>query len=100
MFSEKAAFMRRKKLVYGVGLNCIRWATENGAWLTAVLHRLNVTELSRKEFQDNFFLRYGIVPLNLPTDCDGCRKKFLVAHTLLCPKGGLVMARHNDAAKE
>ena len=38
--------------------------------------------------------------LNLPTDCDGFGKKFLVPHDLLCPKWGLVLARHNDAAKE
>ena len=37
--------------------------------------------------------------LNLPTVCDGCSKKFLVPHSLSCPKGGLVLAWNNDAAK-
>ena len=46
------------------------------------------------------FLQYGIVPLNPPTDCDGCGKNFLVPNAISCPKGGLIMARHNDAAKE
>ena len=40
------------------------------------------------------------MPLNLPTDCDGCDKKFLVPHDLSCPKGGLVLSRHSDYAKE
>ena len=40
------------------------------------------------------------MPLNLPTEFDACDKKFLVPHALSCPKGGLFLARHNDAAKE
>ena len=32
--------------------------------------------------------------------CNGCGKKFLIEHALSCPKGGLVLAQHNDAAKE
>ena len=50
--------------------------------------------------QGNIILRYGIIPLNLPTDCDGCGKKFSVPHALLFPKGGLVLERHNAAAEE
>ena len=40
------------------------------------------------------------MPLNFPTDFDGCDKIFLVPHALSCPKGGLILARYNDAAKE
>ena len=40
------------------------------------------------------------MPLNLPTDCDGCGKKFAVPHALSYPKGGLVLSQHNNAAKE
>ena len=69
-------------------------------WLTAIPHCLNGTYLSWEKLQENLLLWYGIVLLNLPTDCDGCGKKFLVAHDLLCPKGGFVLARHDDAAKE
>ena len=32
--------------------------------------------------------------------CDGCGKKFLIEHALSCPKAGLVIAQHDDAAKE
>ena len=37
---------------------------------------------------------------DIPTTCDGCGKKFSIEHALSCPKGGLVLARHADAAKE
>ena len=80
--AEKAVILRRKELAGGVIQNRLRWATENGDWLTAIPHRLNVTDLSREEFQDNLIPQYGILTLNLPTDCDGCGKKFLVPHAL------------------
>ena len=37
---------------------------------------------------------------NLSTDCDGCGKKVLVTHALSCLNGGIVLAWHNDTAKE
>ena len=98
--AEKEVILIRKELEDRVGLNCLRQATYNGAYLTAIPHRLNGMGFSWEEFQDNLLLWYGIVPLNIPTDCDGCGKKFSVPHALSCPKGGLVMAWHNDAAKE
>ena len=32
--------------------------------------------------------------------CDGCGKRFLIEHAISCPKGGLVLVRHDDAATE
>ena len=32
--------------------------------------------------------------------CDGCGQKFLINHTLLFPRGGFVLARHEDSTKE
>ena len=32
--------------------------------------------------------------------CDVCGKSFSFEHAISCPKGGLVLARHDDAAKE
>ena len=92
--------MRQKYLADRAGLNRLRRATYNGDCLTATPHCLNGTELSREEFQDNILLQYGIVLLNLPTECDCCSKRLLVTHDLSCPKGGLVLEWHNDAAKE
>ena len=98
--AEKAVILRRKELAYGAGLNCLWQAKENGAWPTAILHRLNGTEFSREEIQDNLLLQYGIFSLNFPTYCDGYVKKFSVPHALSCTKEGLVLTRKNDAAKE
>ena len=40
------------------------------------------------------------MPQNIHATCNGCGKKFSVEHALSCPKGGLVLAWHNDAVKE
>ena len=79
--------------------NRIHRATRNGTWISTLPHRLNGTELSQEEFQDNLRLRYGLMPQDISATCDGCGKRFLIEHTLSCPKGGLVMAWNDDAAK-
>ena len=56
--------------------------------------------MSREEFKNNLRLRYGLMPQDIPANCDGCGKKFSIEHALSCPKGGLVLARNDDAAKE
>ena len=40
------------------------------------------------------------MPQYILATCDVCGKRFLIKHTLSCPKGGLVLAHHDDAAKE
>ena len=40
------------------------------------------------------------MPQDISATCYGCGKKFSIDHTLSCPKGGLVLARRDDAAKE
>ena len=85
-FPKIEALTRRNNLAERTGLNCLLKQTENGAWLTAIIQRLNGMNLSRQKLQDNLLLRYSIVPLNLSTDCDGCVKEFLVPHALSCPK--------------
>ena len=72
----------------------------NGAWLSALPHRLTGKELYWKEFWDNLCLRYGLMPQDIPTTCDGCGKQFSIEHALSCPKGGLFLARNDDAPKE
>ena len=75
-------------------------ATRNGAWISTVPHRLNGTELSQEEFRDNLCLRYGLTPQDIPATCDGCGKRFLIEHVLSCPKGGLVLERYDEDAKD
>ena len=91
---------RQKDLAGGQERNRLHRETRNGAWLSAAPHRLNGTELSWEEFRDNLRLRYGLMPQNIPTTCDGCGKKLSIEHTRSCSKVDLVLARHDDAAKE
>ena len=37
---------------------------------------------------------------DIPATGDGCGKKLSIDHALSCPKGGLVLARHDNTAKE
>ena len=80
--------------------NRLHRAMRNGAWIRSIPHRLNGTELSQEELQDKLYLRYGMMPQDTPKTCNGCYKKFLTEYTLSGPKGGLVLVRHEDAAKE
>ena len=91
---------RRKELTGCQERNRLHRATRNGAWLIAVPHRLNGTELSREEFQYNIRLRYGLMPQDIPTTYDVYVKKFSIEHALSCPKGGLVVVWYDDATKE
>ena len=100
MHIELGELDRQKDLAGGQDRNRPHRATRNRAWLSAVPHRLNSTELSQEEFRDNLCLRYGMMPQDIPATCDGCGKNFSIKHDLSCPNGGLVLARHNDAAKE
>ena len=56
--------------------------------------------LSKEEWDDNFRYRYGIQPLNIPTHCDGCDKRFSTEHRLNCKHGGLINEQHDDVADE
>ena len=91
---------RQKEISGGQESNRLHSSTRNGAWISNVPRRLNVTELYREEFRDNLCLRYKLNSQDIPATCDGCGKNFSIEHALSCPKGGLVLARHNHVAKE
>ena len=99
-YEEVADLAIQKDLAGDQERNCIHRATRNGAWLSSVPHHLNGTELSQEEFRNNLCLRYGLMPQDIFATCDGCGKNFLIDHAVSCPKGGLLMARHNDDGKE
>ena len=79
---ELAEIYKRQDQAGGQERNCLHRATRNGAWLSAVPHRLNGAELSWEELQDNLCLRYGLMPQDIPATCDGCGKKFSIEHAL------------------
>ena len=53
-------------------------------------------DMSPNEFRDAIALRYGRIPIDLPTHCDADGEVFSVNHALNCSKGGLVYGRHNE----
>ena len=53
MHVELGDLARGKELAGGQERNHLHRSMRNGAWISAVTHRLNVTELSGEEFQDN-----------------------------------------------
>ena len=89
-----------KDISSGQERNLLNRSTRNGAWLSAVPHRLNGTELSWEGFQNNLRLRYRLMPQDILATCDGYGKRLSIDHAISCPKGGLVLERHDDAAKE
>ena len=91
---------RKKELEGGQERNRTHRSTVNGTWVSTVPHILNRMELSQEELQDNLRLRHGLMPQEIPATCDGCSLRLLMEHALSCPKGGLVMARHDDTTKE
>ena len=56
--------------------------------------------MSWEKFRDNLRFKYGLIPQDIPATCDGWYKKFPIKQDLSCPKGGLVLARLDNAAKE
>ena len=97
---DLAELDRRNEFAGGQERDQLHRSRSNGAWLSAVPHRLNNIELSWGEFWDNLRLRYGLMPQDNPVSCDSCGKKFSVEHAISCPNGDLVMEQHDDAAKE
>ena len=91
---------RQKELAGGQDRNLLHRETSNGACLSAIPPLLNGTEFSSEEFQDNLCLRHELMPQDIPATCDSCGKRLLIDHALSFPNGGLVLARHNDTAKE
>ena len=73
----------------------LKRSTRNGACLSASPYGLNSTELSWEKLRDNIFLRYSLMPQEIPSTCDGCGKKFSIDHII-----GLVMDLHGYATKE
>ena len=75
---ELADLARRKELVGGQKRKFLHRATSNGVCISSVPHRLNGTELSQEEFEDNLRLRYELMPQDIPANSNGCGKKFSI----------------------
>ena len=78
MHVELGKLAGQEELTGGQERNRLHKATRNGAWLSAVPHRLNGTELFQEEFWDNLRLRYGLMLQEITATCNGCGNKFLI----------------------
>ena len=78
-------------------LKAIDIACSHGAsaWLSSLPIKSEEFSLTKREFFDAIFLRYGWDMKNLPTDCV-CGCKFNVNHALQCKVGGFIHMRHNE----
>ena len=97
---DMAELARQNELSGGQEIYRLHRAPGNGARFSAVTHKNTGTELSQEELRDNICLRYWLMPQDIPATCDDCVKSFLMENALSCPKGGLVLSRHDYAAKE
>ena len=100
MHVELGELDRQKELAGGQDRNRLHRLTRNGVWLSTVPHCFNSVELSREELRDNLRLRYRLMLQDIPTTCGCCGKRFLIEHSLSFPKGGIILARSDYAAKE
>ena len=64
-------------------------------WLTTIPLERYHFDLAPIEFRDTLALRYLWTPPGLPSRCDGCEESFTLQQGLDCPKGGLIIRRHN-----
>jgi sarcosine oxidase gamma subunit len=53
-----------------------------GAWLIRPPTRFEGTQVTEEEWHDNLSLQYGMQPVHLPQQCDGCGSNFSVDHAL------------------
>ena len=72
-------------------------ACEKGSsnWLTAIPLKDVNFDLSKREFGDVLRLRYDWPIPNSPSVCV-CGCSFTVDHAMICPRGGLIIQRHNE----
>ncbi len=72
-------------------------ACSDGAstWLSSLPLKDEDFSLTKREFFDAVYLRYGWSLNRLPSECV-CHSKFSVDHALSCKLGGFVTLRHNE----
>ena len=69
-------------------LNDIAQEQDSPSWLTVLPIKQLGLSLSKAEFWDAVYLRYGLLLKRLPIHC-GCSKGYTVQHALSCKKEGL-----------
>ena len=94
--SNKVQFEKAINASNEIHARIIQATTEKGAsaWLNALPMKTKDYHLSKVEFWDALYLRYGFRISGLPTTC-ACGNPYSISHSLTCLKGGYVTMRHN-----
>ena len=71
------------------------WSTKYRGWITTLVLEATGSTLDAKEFRDALCLHFGMDLGNFPLQCDMCGGNS-VDHSLLCKKGGKVLAHHDQ----
>ena len=94
-YQSVIAFLRRKITSSQCKANEIACSDGASIWLSSLLLKSESSNLSKREFYDGLYLRYGWNLKNLPSECV-CTSKFSTDHALSCKIGGFVTLRHNE----
>ena len=98
-YDQKLVVMKEKMSTNQ--LKALDIACTHGAsvWLSSLPLKDENFCLTKREFFDAVYLRYGWDMTKLPTDCV-CGAKFQVNHALQCKVGGFIHLRHNELVNE
>lgn len=75
--------------------NDIACSNGSSTWLSTLPLKEHNFSLTKREFIDALYLRYGWQMKNMPTDCI-CHEKYSVDHAMCCKTGGFISIRHNE----
>ena len=64
-------------------------------WLTNLSIKIENYSLSKREFVDAIYIRYGRNLYRLPMRC-ACSALHLIEHAFCCKTGGFITLRHNE----
>ena len=95
--SQKQAFVEIEDNCPASMKRCIELASEKGAsnWLSILPVEEHGFHLSKGDFRNALYMRYGWMLPNLPSKCV-CESAFNVDHAMVCSKGGFPTLRHNE----
>ena len=87
--------LRGRMSTMQIKANDIACSVGASIWLTSLPLKSEGQNLSKREFFDAIYLRYGWQPSRLPLECV-CLKKFSIEHALSCKVDIFIHKRHND----
>ena len=94
-YQSVIALLRRKMAFSQCKANEIACSDGASIWLSSLPLKSESFSLSKREFNDGLYLRYGWNLKNLPSECV-FKSKYSADHALSCRIGGFVTLRHDE----